>query len=113
MAGTAASPSRAANHVPLYKQHSICRLYKFVGEPRKGGEIPRLCYVISRDCINFNIAWSIILYTLVPPVQLISGEFIGALAMSETGAGSDVVSMKLKAEKKGELFLPALEAMEL
>lgn len=32
--------------------------------------------------------------------KLISGKFIGALAMSETGAGSDVVSMKLKAEEK-------------
>ena len=32
--------------------------------------------------------------------QLISGAFIGALAMSEPGAGSDVVSMKLKAEEK-------------
>lgn len=32
--------------------------------------------------------------------KLISGEFIGALAMSETGAGSDVVSMKLRAEEK-------------
>lgn len=32
--------------------------------------------------------------------KLISGEFVGALAMSETGAGSDVVSMKLKAEEK-------------
>ena len=33
--------------------------------------------------------------------DLCSGKKIGALAMSETGAGSDVVSMKLKAEKKG------------
>lgn len=33
--------------------------------------------------------------------KLISGEFIGALAMSEPDAGSDVVSMKLKAEEKG------------
>ena len=32
--------------------------------------------------------------------KLVSGEFIGALAMSETGAGSDVVSMKLRAEEK-------------
>ncbi len=32
--------------------------------------------------------------------KLISGEFVGALAMSETGAGSDVTSMKLKAEEK-------------
>lgn len=33
--------------------------------------------------------------------KLISGEHVGALAMSEAGAGSDVVSMKLKAEKVG------------
>jgi isovaleryl-CoA dehydrogenase len=32
--------------------------------------------------------------------KLISGEHVGALAMSETGAGSDVISMKLKAEWK-------------
>ena len=35
--------------------------------------------------------------------KLISGDHIGALAMSEPGSGSDVVSMKLKAEKKGIL----------
>jgi isovaleryl-CoA dehydrogenase len=33
--------------------------------------------------------------------KLISGEHVGALAMSESGAGSDVVGMKLKAEKSG------------
>ncbi len=33
--------------------------------------------------------------------KLISGDHVGALAMSEAGAGSDVVSMKLKAEKSG------------
>ncbi len=32
--------------------------------------------------------------------KLVSGEHVGALAMSEAGAGSDVVSMRLKAEKK-------------
>lgn len=37
--------------------------------------------------------------------KLISGEHIGALAMSEPGAGSDVVSMKLKAEDKGGYYL--------
>lgn len=37
--------------------------------------------------------------------KLISGEHIGALAMSEPEAGSDVVSMKLKAEKKGDRYL--------
>ncbi len=34
--------------------------------------------------------------------KLISGAHVGALAMSEPGAGSDVVSMKTRAEKKGE-----------
>jgi len=37
--------------------------------------------------------------------KLVSGEHLGALAMSETGAGSDVVSMKLKADKKGERYI--------
>lgn len=37
--------------------------------------------------------------------KLISGEHIGALAMSEPNAGSDVVSMKLKAEKKGDKYI--------
>ncbi len=37
--------------------------------------------------------------------KLISGEHIGALAMSEPNAGSDVVSMTLRAEDKGEYFL--------
>ena len=32
--------------------------------------------------------------------RLVSGEYLGALAMSETGAGSDVVSMKLRAEER-------------
>ncbi|XP_046817360.1 isovaleryl-CoA dehydrogenase, mitochondrial isoform X1 [Vespa crabro] len=37
--------------------------------------------------------------------KLCSGEHIGALAMSEPEAGSDVVSMKLKAERKGDYFI--------
>lgn len=37
--------------------------------------------------------------------KLISGEHVGALAMSEPGAGSDVLSMKLKAEDKGGFYL--------
>ena len=36
---------------------------------------------------------------------LCSGETVGALAMSETGSGSDVVSMKLKAEKHNDRFV--------
>ena len=37
--------------------------------------------------------------------KLVSGEHVGALAMSEPNAGSDVVSMKLKAEAKGDRYL--------
>src|SRR3974390_3432130 len=37
--------------------------------------------------------------------KLISGEHVGALAMSEPGAGSDVVSMKLRAEKQGSRYV--------
>jgi isovaleryl-CoA dehydrogenase len=37
--------------------------------------------------------------------KLISGDHVGALAMSETTSGSDVVSMKLKAEDKGDHYL--------
>ena len=37
--------------------------------------------------------------------KLISGDHVGALAMSEPGAGSDVISMKLKAEDKGGYYL--------
>jgi isovaleryl-CoA dehydrogenase len=37
--------------------------------------------------------------------KLLSGEHVGALAMSEPGAGSDVVSMRTTAEKKGDRFI--------
>jgi isovaleryl-CoA dehydrogenase len=37
--------------------------------------------------------------------NLISGEYIGALAMSEAGAGSDVVGMRLRATKQGDTYI--------
>jgi isovaleryl-CoA dehydrogenase len=37
--------------------------------------------------------------------KLISGEHVGALAMSEPGAGSDVVSMRTRADKKGDCYV--------
>jgi isovaleryl-CoA dehydrogenase len=37
--------------------------------------------------------------------KLISGEHVGALAMSEPGAGSDVVSMRLRADKRGDRYV--------
>ena len=37
--------------------------------------------------------------------KLVSGEHVGALAMSEPGAGSDVVSMRTRAEKRGDRYV--------
>ena len=37
--------------------------------------------------------------------RLISGEHVGALAMSEAGSGSDVASLRLRAEKRGDRFI--------
>jgi isovaleryl-CoA dehydrogenase len=37
--------------------------------------------------------------------KLVSGEWVGALAMSEPGAGSDVVGMRLRAERRGDRYL--------
>jgi isovaleryl-CoA dehydrogenase len=37
--------------------------------------------------------------------RLLSGEHLGALAMSETGSGSDAVSLKLRADKKGNRYI--------
>lgn len=37
--------------------------------------------------------------------KLVSGEHVGALAMSEPGAGSDVTSMQLRAERRGDVYL--------
>ncbi len=37
--------------------------------------------------------------------RLVSGDHVGALAMSEAGAGSDVVSMKLRAEKRNDRYI--------
>jgi isovaleryl-CoA dehydrogenase len=37
--------------------------------------------------------------------KLVSGEYVGALAMSEPGAGSDVVGMRLRAERRGDAYV--------
>src|SRR5881397_1924995 len=37
--------------------------------------------------------------------KLVSGEHVGALAMSESGAGSDVVSMRLRAQRRGDGYV--------
>jgi isovaleryl-CoA dehydrogenase len=73
--------SRASGGIGLsYGAHSnLClnQLRKNASEAQKHRYLPRLC----------------------------SGEHVGALAMSEPGAGSDVVSMKLRAERRGDHYL--------
>lgn len=59
----------------------------------------------SNLCINQIFRWGNEAQKQRYLPKLVSGEHLGALAMSETGAGSDVVSMKLKAEKKGDKYI--------
>lgn len=59
----------------------------------------------SNLCMNQLNRWGTEAQKLKFLPKLSSGEFVGALAMSEPGAGSDVVSMKLKAEKKGDRYV--------
>ena len=59
----------------------------------------------SNLCINQIFRWGNEAQKQKYLPKLVSGEHLGALAMSETGAGSDVVSMKLKAEKKGDRYI--------
>lgn len=59
----------------------------------------------SNLCMNQLNRWGTEAQKLKFLPKLSSGEFVGALAMSEPGAGSDVVSMKLKAEKKGDRYI--------
>ena len=56
-------------------------------------------------CINQIFRWGNEAQKQKYLPKLVSGEHLGALAMSETGAGSDVVSMKLRAEKKGDTYI--------
>ncbi len=56
-------------------------------------------------CINQIFRWGTDAQKQHYLPKLVSGEHLGALAMSETGAGSDVVSMKLRAEKKDAHYI--------
>jgi isovaleryl-CoA dehydrogenase len=59
----------------------------------------------SNLCVNQIRRWGTEdqKHRYLPP--LISGEHVGALAMSEAGSGSDVMSMKLRADKKGDRYV--------
>ncbi|MDQ0320747.1 isovaleryl-CoA dehydrogenase [Pararhizobium capsulatum DSM 1112] len=59
----------------------------------------------SNLCINQIRRWATREQKSRTLPKLISGEHVGSLAMSEAGAGSDVVSMQLKAEKRGDRYV--------
>jgi isovaleryl-CoA dehydrogenase len=59
----------------------------------------------SNLCINQIRRWGTDEQKRAYLPRLISGEHVGALAMSEAGAGSDVMSMRLKAERRGEVYV--------
>lgn len=59
----------------------------------------------SNLCVNQIRRWASAEQKAKYLPKLISGEHVGALAMSEAGSGSDVVSMKLKAQKRGDRYV--------
>ena len=59
----------------------------------------------SNLCINQIRRWANAEQKAKYLPKLISGEHVGSLAMSEAGAGSDVVSMKLRAEARGDGYV--------
>ena len=59
----------------------------------------------SNLCINQIRRWATPAQKRRYLPKLISGEHVGSLAMSEAGSGSDVVSMRLKAEKRGSAYM--------
>ena len=59
----------------------------------------------SNLCINQIRRWATPEQKRKYLPRLISGEHVGALAMSEAGSGSDVVSMKLRAERRGDRYV--------
>jgi len=59
----------------------------------------------SNLCINQIHRWGTAEQKQTYLPRLVSGEHVGALAMSEVGAGSDVVAMRLRAERRGDRFV--------
>lgn len=59
----------------------------------------------SNLCVNQLRRWGTPEQKARYLTRLVTGEHVGALAMSESGSGSDVVSMKLRAERKGDRFV--------
>jgi len=59
----------------------------------------------SNLCVNQIRRWATDAQKARYLPKLMSGEHLGSLAMSESGAGSDVVSMKLRADRKGDRYV--------
>jgi len=59
----------------------------------------------SNLCINQIARWGTAAQKAKYLPKLISGEHLGSLAMSESGSGSDVVSMRLRADKKNDRYV--------
>lgn len=59
----------------------------------------------SNLCVNQLRRWGTAEQKARYLPKLISGDHVGALAMSESGSGSDVVSMRLRAERKGDRYV--------
>jgi len=59
----------------------------------------------SNLCVNQIRRWGTPAQKAQHLPRLISGEHVGALAMSEAGSGSDVVSMRLRADKRGDRYV--------
>ena len=59
----------------------------------------------SNLCVNQIRRWGTPEQKMRYLPKLISGEHVGSLAMSEAGAGSDVISMKLRADKRGDRYV--------
>jgi len=59
----------------------------------------------SNLCINQIARWGTAVQKAKYLPNLISGEHVGSLAMSETGSGSDVVSMRMRAEKRNDRYV--------
>ncbi len=59
----------------------------------------------SNLCVNQLRRWGTVEQKTRYLTKLVTGEHLGALAMSEPDAGSDVVSMRLRADKKGDRYI--------
>ncbi|MCT8999692.1 isovaleryl-CoA dehydrogenase [Chelativorans intermedius] len=110
---------------PLWAEIGALGLLGITAEPEFGGsgmgylahvvameEISRACAAVglsygahSNLCVNQISRWGTPEQKRKYLPALCSGETVGALAMSEAGAGSDVLSMRLTAEKKNDRFV--------